>query len=130
MIVRNVAVDAVDEHRPRDRHRVVVGVLGRIDLRVGIGRRRSATGVASARNGAIARSPASASPAYATIAMITSSPWRSGGTNGIGGQGMTLAIVDSSSGAASAAAMNPATVSGGGRQEQHPADDPGSSWSR
>ena len=38
-------------------------------------------------------------------------PWCSCGTNGIGGAGMTLAIVDSSSGAASAAAMNPATTS-------------------
>ena len=34
------------------------------------------------------------------------------GTNGIGGQGMTLAIVESSSGAASAAATKPAIVSG------------------
>ena len=42
---------------------------------------------------------------------MTSLPWCSAGTNGIGGQGITLAIPDSSSGAASAAAMNPATVS-------------------
>ena len=43
--------------------------------------------------------------------MMTSLPCCSAGTNGIGGAGMTLAIVDSSSGAASAAAMNPAIVS-------------------
>ena len=36
---------------------------------------------------------------------------------------MTFAIVDSSSGAASAAAMNPAIDLGRGRQEQHAADD-------
>ena len=36
---------------------------------------------------------------------------------------MTLAIVESSSGAASAAAMNPAIDVGRRRQEQHPADD-------
>ena len=71
----------------------------------------SASGSASARNGAIARSAASASPAQAMIAKMTSCPCSSSGTNGIGGQGMTLAMVDSSSGAASAAAMKPATVS-------------------
>ena len=42
---------------------------------------------------------------------MTTWPWCSSGTNGIGGQFMTLAIVESSSGAASAAAMKPATVS-------------------
>ena len=57
--------------------------------------------------------------------MITSLPWSSSGTNGIGGQVMTLAMVDSSSGAASAAAMNPATMSGGRGQDQHAADDLG-----
>ena len=54
--------------------------------------------------------------------MMTSLPWSSSGRKGIGGAGMTFAIVDSSSGAASAAAMNPATVSGSGRQDEHPAD--------
>src|SRR5829696_3556145 len=43
--------------------------------------------------------------------MTTSWPWCSGGTNGIGGAGMTLAMADSFSGAASAAAMNSATTS-------------------
>ncbi len=38
-------------------------------------------------------------------------PWCASGTNGIGGQFMTFAIVVSSSGAASAAATKPATVS-------------------
>ena len=38
---------------------------------------------------------------------------------------MTLAIVDSSSGAASAAAMNPAIDLGRRRQDEHPADDAG-----
>ena len=42
---------------------------------------------------------------------MTSLPTASSGRNGIGGAVMTLAIVDSSSGAASAAAMKPATVS-------------------
>ncbi len=70
---------------------------------------RSASGVASARNGRHRALPGRVSPAQASIARITSSPWCSSATNGIGGQGMTFAIVDSSSGAASAAAMNPAT---------------------
>ena len=43
--------------------------------------------------------------------MIASLPCHSSGTNGMGGVGITLAMVDSSSGAASAAAMKPATVS-------------------
>ena len=43
--------------------------------------------------------------------------------NGIGGASITLAIVESSSGAASAASMKPAITSGRGRQDQHPADD-------
>ena len=73
--------------------------------------RKSASGSARARNGATARSPAAGSPAYVINPKMTSLPWCSSGTNGIGGQGMTLAMVDSSSGAASAAAMNPATVS-------------------
>jgi hypothetical protein len=41
---------------------------------------------------------------------MTMLPTASSGRNGIGGAVMTLAIVDSSSGAASAAAMKPATV--------------------
>ena len=43
--------------------------------------------------------------------MMISEPWSSSGMNGIGGQFMTFAIVPSSSGAASAAAMKPAIVS-------------------
>ncbi len=43
--------------------------------------------------------------------MITSLPCASSGTNGIGGAGITFAIDESSSGAASASAMNPAIVS-------------------
>ncbi len=39
-------------------------------------------------------------------------PWCAAGTNGIGGQFMTFAMVESSSGAASDRAMNPATTSG------------------
>jgi hypothetical protein len=39
------------------------------------------------------------------IARMTSWPWTSAGKNGIGGADMTLAIVESSSGAASAAAV-------------------------
>ena len=41
----------------------------------------------------------------------------------MGGQFMTLAIVPSSSGAASAALMKPATVSAVGRQDQHAANE-------
>jgi len=58
------------------------------------------------------RSPASAEPMNASIPMTMSRPWYSSGTNGIGGHGITLAIVESSSGAVSAAAMKPAIVSG------------------
>ncbi len=46
----------------------------------------------------------------------------SGGRNGIGGAGITFAIVESSSGAASASAMNAGDHVGRRRQEQHPAD--------
>ena len=61
---------------------------------------------------------------------MTSLPCWSSGTNGIGGQGMTLAIEDSSSGAASAAATKPAIVVRGRGQDEHPADDRrGRSWS-
>ena len=68
----------------------------------GIGRRKSASGVASARNGAIARSPASP-PSVCTInAMMISLPCASGGMNGIGGATITFAIVESSSRADSA----------------------------
>ena len=42
---------------------------------------------------------------------MTSLPWASSGTNGIGGAGITFAIDESSSGAASASAMKPAIVS-------------------
>ena len=42
--------------------------------------------------------------------------------NGIGGHGMTFAIVDSSSGASAAAAMNPATVSAVAGRISMPAD--------
>jgi hypothetical protein len=59
------------------------------------------------------------------MAMITSWPWSSGGTIGMGGAGMTLTMPDSSSGAASAAAMNPAIASGvAGRNSMPP-----STWS-
>ena len=44
--------------------------------------------------------------------MMTSRPCWSAGTNGSGGAGMMLAMVDSSSGAASARAMKPAITSG------------------
>ncbi len=68
-------------------------------------------GVASARNGAIAAWPSSTGPAQHSRPKITSLPCCASGTNGIGGQGITLAIVDSASGAASAAATKPAIVS-------------------
>src|SRR5215203_3084584 len=44
--------------------------------------------------------------------MMTSCPCASGGKNGIGGATITLAMVESSSGAASASATNEATTSG------------------
>src|SRR5947208_177267 len=59
-------------------------------------------GVARARNGARACCPASLAPAYAITPMTTIWLWCSSGTNGIGGAGMTFAIVESSSGAACA----------------------------
>src|SRR5947208_1405938 len=76
-----------------------------------IGPTPSNSGVASALNGATDASPAATSPRWTMIAMIAMVPWRSSGTMGIGGRGMTLAMADSSSGADSAAAMNPVTVS-------------------
>ena len=60
---RLLEADVLHEDRPTDGDRVIVGVLGRIHRRVGLAWTMSASGVASARNGAIARSPASASPA-------------------------------------------------------------------
>ena len=84
----------------------------------------SAIGVASARNGARTASASSGGPAQHMRARITTLPWCSAGTNGIGGQGMTLAIVESPSGAASAASTNPAIVSGRRGQQQQAADDP------
>ena len=44
--------------------------------------------------------------------MITGLPWACSGTNGIGGASATLAMVESSSGAASAASRKPLIVSG------------------
>ena len=55
--------------------------------------------------------------------MITSWPWYSSGTNGIGGQGITLAIVESPSGAARPRRMNPATVAGVAGRTSIPPDD-------
>ena len=53
--------------------------------------------------------------------MIERVPCTASGRNGMGGAGMTLAMVDSSSGAASAAAMNPAITSGvAGRRSMPP----------
>ena len=51
------------------------------------------------------------------------------GMNGIGGHGMTLAIVDSSSGASAAAAMKPATVSAVAGRISIPPTVVGTSWS-
>ena len=89
--------------------RVVVRVLRRVDLRVAAsGGPGPRAGVASARNGARARvGRPPGRPTRRPSSRITTSPWCSSGTNGIGGSGMTLAIVESSSGAASAAAMKP-----------------------
>ncbi len=44
--------------------------------------------------------------------MITVEPWYSSGTNGIGGQGITLRIPDSASGASSRIRAAPATAAG------------------
>ena len=52
-------------------------------------------------------------------------PWCSSGTNGIGGQGITFAIVDSSSGAACGRGDEPGDRLGRGRQDEHPADGRG-----
>ena len=57
-------------------------------------------------------------------ARMMSLPCCSGGRNGIGGAGITLAIVQSSSGAASAAAMKPEITSGvPGRMSMPPVTD-------
>ena len=64
------------------------------------------------------------------IPRITSWPWCSSGMNGIGGHGMTFAIAESDSGAASAAAMNPATVSGVAGRTSSPPATWSSGWSR
>ena len=71
----------------------------------------STIGVASARSGARTRSPSAGGPAYRTSAKITSLPCVSAGRNGIGGAGMTFAMVESSSGAASESSMKRRTVS-------------------
>ena len=57
--------------------------------------------------------------------MTISRPWTASGKNGIGGAGITLAIVDSSSGAAADGGHEPGDRLGGRRQDEHPADDPG-----
>ena len=81
----------------------------------------SAIGVARARNGATARSPACTSPAWTSIAITTGRPWCSGAMNGSGGAGITLAIVVSSSGAASASTRKEAITSGvAGRKSSPP----------
>ena len=111
--------------------RAVVRVVRRVDLRVGhrpdhVGERAS-RGPGTARS---ARSPASRSPTWTRSAITTRLPWCSGARNGIGGAGITLAIVESSSGAASAAAMKPAIVSAvAGRTSMPPTIVP-TSWSR
>src|SRR5688500_12918912 len=66
----------------------------------GIGLTTSATGVASARNGAKARSPSATLPVQHTRIDSTSSPTRSCGTYGAGGACSRLAIVVRFSGAA------------------------------
>ena len=64
MVSATVAVEAVEEEGPCDRERVVVGILGRVHLRVRarldhVGDRASR----GRRNGAIAASPSSTGPA-------------------------------------------------------------------
>ena len=54
---------------------------------------------------------------------MTRRPCSSGGRNGIGGAGMTLAMPESSSGAASAASHEGVDRVGRRGQDQHPADD-------
>ena len=107
------------------RGRVVVSILGRVDLRIGhrpdhVRERRGQR--PERRDGPLAGLGVARVHDHPQV--TTSSPVSSSGRNGIGGAGMTLAIVVSSSGAASAAAMNPATDVRRGRQDQHPAHDP------
>ena len=107
---RPPCVDRVDEQRAgRPRSGGTPVLVRRVHLRVaawaGPCRRAAWPAPGTAR---APRSPASAvAGVAASMAMMTSWPWCSAGTNGIGGAGMTLAMVDSSSGAASAAAMKP-----------------------
>ena len=72
----------------------------------------SSSGGAMARKGAMARSPASASPAKHMVPKMMSWPCTSAGIIGIGGAGITTAISVISFGAASDAAMNASIVSG------------------
>src|SRR3982751_538313 len=88
------------------------GASGGYIVTYGAGFTISASGVASARNGAIALVAASSFPANAMEARITRRPRASAGRNGIGGATITFAIVESSSGAASARVVNAAMVSG------------------
>ena len=90
----------------------------------------STIGSASERNGSSTRSPSSAGPAKHSCAITTSSPWRSSGTNGIGGAGITLAIVDSPSGAASDSARNELRTSGVAGSRSMPPTTEGTSCSR
>ena len=78
----------------------------------------------------MARSPASTSPAYTRNANTTRWPCCSAGTIGMGGAGMMLAMVESSSGAASAAAMNPAMIGGVAGRISIPPTAEGTSCSR
>ncbi len=96
----------------------------------GIGASMSAIGVASARNGARTASASSGGPAQHMRPRITTLPCCSAGRNGIGGQGMTLAIVESPSGAASAASTNPAIVSAVAGSNSRPPTIPDSGYSR
>ena len=62
--------------------------------------------------------------------MTTSRPWCSGARNGSGGAGMTLAIVESSSGAASASAMKAASTSAEAGRNSIPPTIVSTSWRR
>ena len=90
----------------------------------------SASGVASARIGAIACAPASASPAKTIGAITTGLPCCSAGMKGIGGAFVTFAIIERSSGAASAAATSPVITSALAGSTSIPPTTRSISWSR
>ena len=90
--------DRVDEHRACRRERTVLGVIGRIDLRVGHGPDHVGERRRQRAEGRYRLLTVLVGPAWTSMARMTTSPWCSSGMKGIGGAVITVAIVDRSSG--------------------------------